>query len=77
MGVEKFHSDGEKRLAVSFTKSATMIYKPNECYDIRRREFWPELDKGEADFICLNYWQIPDMVGHTGVMSAAIKALWK
>jgi 2,3-bisphosphoglycerate-independent phosphoglycerate mutase len=33
----------------------------------------PELQKGEVDFICLNFAN-GDMVGHTGVMEAAIKA---
>ena len=33
----------------------------------------PELNKGEVDFVCLNFAN-GDMVGHTGIMSAAIKA---
>ena len=33
----------------------------------------PELEKGEVDFVCLNFAN-GDMVGHTGIMSAAIKA---
>ena len=33
----------------------------------------PELEKEEVDFVCLNFAN-GDMVGHTGVMSAAIKA---
>ena len=33
----------------------------------------PELEKEEVDFICLNFAN-GDMVGHTGVMEAAIKA---
>jgi 2,3-bisphosphoglycerate-independent phosphoglycerate mutase len=33
----------------------------------------PELEKGEVDFVCLNFAN-GDMVGHTGVMEAAIKA---
>jgi len=32
-----------------------------------------ELEKGEVDFVCLNFAN-GDMVGHTGVMEAAIKA---
>jgi 2,3-bisphosphoglycerate-independent phosphoglycerate mutase len=32
-----------------------------------------ELDKKEPDFICLNFAN-PDMVGHTGVFEAAVKA---
>ena len=33
----------------------------------------PELKKGDVDFVCLNFAN-GDMVGHTGVMEAAIKA---
>ena len=33
----------------------------------------PELQKGEVDFVCLNFAN-GDMVGHTGSMPAAIKA---
>ena len=33
----------------------------------------PELQKGDVDFVCLNFAN-GDMVGHTGSMSAAIKA---
>jgi 2,3-bisphosphoglycerate-independent phosphoglycerate mutase len=33
----------------------------------------PELKEGKVDFVCLNFAN-GDMVGHTGVMAAAIKA---
>ena len=33
----------------------------------------PELQTKEANFVCLNFAN-PDMVGHTGIMAAAIKA---
>jgi 2,3-bisphosphoglycerate-independent phosphoglycerate mutase len=33
----------------------------------------PEMQKGEASFICLNFAN-PDMVGHTGVFEAVVKA---
>jgi len=32
-----------------------------------------ELDKGDVDFVCLNFAN-PDMVGHTGVFDAVVKA---
>ena len=32
-----------------------------------------DLEKGDADFVCLNFAN-GDMVGHTGIMEAAIKA---
>ena len=33
----------------------------------------PELEKETADFVCLNFANT-DMVGHTGVFEAAVKA---
>ena len=33
-----------------------------------------ELEKGEVDFVCLNFAN-PDMVGHTGVFEAVVKAV--
>jgi 2,3-bisphosphoglycerate-independent phosphoglycerate mutase len=42
------------------------------AYEIRDA-LVPELEKGEVDFVCLNFAN-GDMVGHTGVMEAAIKA---
>jgi 2,3-bisphosphoglycerate-independent phosphoglycerate mutase len=33
----------------------------------------PELQKQEVDFVCLNFAN-PDMVGHTGVFEAVVKA---
>ncbi|NNC35691.1 MAG: 2,3-bisphosphoglycerate-independent phosphoglycerate mutase [Croceitalea sp.] len=65
--------EGEKRLLCPSPKVATYDLKPEmSAYDIRDAII-PELKKGEADFICLNFAN-PDMVGHTGVMEAAIKA---
>ena len=52
---------------------ATYDLQPEmSAYDIRDA-IVPELKKGETDFVCLNFAN-PDMVGHTGVMEAAIKA---
>ena len=54
-------------------KVATYDLKPEmSAYEIRDTII-PELEKGEVDFVCLNFAN-PDMVGHTGVMEAAIKA---
>src|SRR5690606_7443990 len=52
---------------------ATYDLQPEmSAFDIRDKII-PELKKGVADFVCLNFAN-PDMVGHTGVMEAAIKA---
>ncbi|CAM4338051.1 2,3-bisphosphoglycerate-independent phosphoglycerate mutase [Zobellia nedashkovskayae] len=65
--------DGEQRLLCPSPKVATYDLQPEmSAYEIRDAII-PELKKGEVDFVCLNFAN-PDMVGHTGVMSAAIKA---
>ncbi|WP_297763353.1 2,3-bisphosphoglycerate-independent phosphoglycerate mutase [uncultured Muriicola sp.] len=66
--------DGESRIMCPSPKVATYDLQPEmSAYDIRDAII-PELKKGEADFVCLNFAN-PDMVGHTGVMEAAIKAV--
>jgi len=65
--------NGESRLLCPSPKVATYDLKPEmSAYDIRNAII-PELEKGEVDFVCLNFAN-GDMVGHTGVMEAAIKA---
>ncbi|MEM1259280.1 MAG: 2,3-bisphosphoglycerate-independent phosphoglycerate mutase [Bacteroidota bacterium] len=65
--------DGEERILCPSPKVATYDLKPEmSAYEIRD-SILPELKKQEADFVCLNFAN-PDMVGHTGVMEAAIKA---
>ncbi|WP_318309801.1 2,3-bisphosphoglycerate-independent phosphoglycerate mutase [Flagellimonas crocea] len=65
--------DGEQRILCPSPKVATYDLQPEmSAYDIRDAII-PELKKGEADFVCLNFAN-PDMVGHTGVMEAAVKA---
>ncbi len=64
---------GESRILCPSPKVATYDLKPEmSALDIRDKII-PELNKKEADFICLNFAN-PDMVGHTGVFSAAVKA---
>lgn len=65
--------EGEKRLLCPSPKVATYDLKPEmSAYDLKDA-LVPELQKGEVDFVCLNFAN-GDMVGHTGVMEAAIKA---
>lgn len=65
--------EGEKRLLCPSPKVATYDLKPEmSAYEIRDA-IVPELEKGEVDFVCLNFAN-GDMVGHTGVFEAAIKA---
>ncbi|MCX2680403.1 2,3-bisphosphoglycerate-independent phosphoglycerate mutase [Galbibacter sp. EGI 63066] len=65
--------DGEKRLLCPSPKVATYDLQPEmSAYDIRDAII-SELEKEEVGFVCLNFAN-PDMVGHTGVMEAAVKA---
>lgn len=65
--------EGEERILCPSPKVATYDLKPEmSAYEIRDA-ILPELKKGEASFVCLNFAN-PDMVGHTGDMQAAIKA---
>ena len=65
--------EGEERLLCPSPKVATYDLQPEmSAYEIRDAII-PELEKGEVDFVCLNFAN-PDMVGHTGDMKAAIKA---
>lgn len=64
---------GETRILRNSPKVATYDLKPEmSAYELRDA-LVPELQKGEVDFVCLNFAN-GDMVGHTGVMDAAIKA---
>jgi len=64
---------GETRILRNSPKVATYDLQPEmSAYELRDALI-PELKKGEADFVCLNFAN-GDMVGHTGVMKAAIKA---
>lgn len=63
----------ETRILKNSPKVATYDLKPEmSAYELRDA-LVPELQKGEVDFVCLNFAN-GDMVGHTGVMEAAIKA---
>ena len=65
--------EGEKRILCPSPKVATYDLKPEmSAYDLRDM-ILPEMEKESADFICLNFANA-DMVGHTGVFEAAVKA---
>ena len=64
---------GESRILKNSPKVATYDLKPEMSAFELTEALVPELQKGEVDFVCLNFAN-GDMVGHTGVMSAAIKA---
>ena len=66
--------EGEKRILIPSPKVATYDRKPEmSAYEVTAA-LLPEIKNKTADFICLNYANA-DMVGHTGVWEAAIKAV--
>ncbi|HEX8268885.1 MAG TPA: 2,3-bisphosphoglycerate-independent phosphoglycerate mutase [Flavobacterium sp.] len=65
--------EGETRILRSSPKVATYDLKPEMSAFELAEALVAELNKGEVDFVCLNFAN-GDMVGHTGVMKAAIKA---
>lgn len=66
--------EGEKRILVPSPKVATYDLQPEMSAILLTDAIVPELEKGESDFICLNFANA-DMVGHTGDYSAVIKAV--
>lgn len=65
--------EGETRILRASPKVATYDLKPEmSAYELRDA-LLPELANETTDFICLNFAN-GDMVGHTGVMEAAIQA---
>lgn len=66
--------EGEKRIMAPSPKVATYDLQPEmSAYELTDL-LLPEIENKTADFICLNYANA-DMVGHTGVWEAAIKAV--
>lgn len=65
--------EGEKRIMAQSPRVATYDLQPEmSAYELTDL-LLPEIKNKTADFICLNYANT-DMVGHTGVWEAAIKA---
>lgn len=64
---------GESRILCPSPKVATYDLAPEMSANDIKDKIIPELNKNEADFICLNFAN-PDMVGHTGVFEAVVKA---
>jgi 2,3-bisphosphoglycerate-independent phosphoglycerate mutase len=65
--------EGETRILRNSPKVATYDLQPEMSAFELKDALIPELEKGAVDFVCLNFAN-GDMVGHTGVMEAAIKA---
>ncbi len=66
--------EGEKRIMIPSPKVATYDLQPEmSAYEVTDA-IVNEINHQSADFICLNFANA-DMVGHTGIFSAAIKAV--
>jgi 2,3-bisphosphoglycerate-independent phosphoglycerate mutase len=68
--------EGENRIMIPSPKVATYDLQPEMSATGIVEAIIPEINKGEnaPDFICLNFANA-DMVGHTGVWNAVIKAV--
>ncbi|MFV0268758.1 MAG: 2,3-bisphosphoglycerate-independent phosphoglycerate mutase, partial [Draconibacterium sp.] len=66
--------EGESRILVQSPKVPTYDLQPEMSAPGVRDAIVPKLEKGEADFVCLNFAN-GDMVGHTGVYEAIYKAI--
>jgi 2,3-bisphosphoglycerate-independent phosphoglycerate mutase len=66
--------EGEKRILIPSPKVATYDLQPEMSAEEVTNALLPEIENKTADFICLNYANA-DMVGHTGVWNAVIKAV--
>ena len=65
--------DGENRIMVPSPKVATYDLQPEMSAGEITDAIVPEIRNKTADFICLNFANT-DMVGHTGIWDAAVKA---
>lgn len=64
----------EKRILIPSPKVATYDLQPEMSAAGITDAITQEMETGWADFICLNFAN-PDMVGHTGVFEAVVKAV--
>lgn len=66
--------DKEQRILIASPKVATYDLQPQMSAPQVADALIDQMKKNQPDFICLNFAN-PDMVGHTGVYSAIIKAV--
>lgn len=64
----------EKRIMIPSPKVATYDLKPEMSAEGIQDAIYAELEARWPDFVCLNFAN-PDMVGHTGVFGAVVKAV--
>ena len=66
--------ENEKRIMIQSPRVSTYDLQPEMSANGIKDAIVTEIRRGWADFICLNFAN-PDMVGHTGVYSAVVKAV--
>lgn len=66
--------EGERRIMVPSPKVATYDLQPSMSAHTVSQSICDDIKENQADFICLNFAN-PDMVGHTGVLSAVKEAV--
>ena len=73
-GGQEIPFEGEKRIMVPSPKVGTYDQQPEMSAKEIKDKIIHEINEQSADFICLNFAN-PDMVGHTGVFDAIVKAV--
>lgn len=73
-GVEKPELKGSRRVLIPSPKVATYDLMPEMASRQITDALIKELDKGDLDVVILNFAS-PDMVGHTAIMDAVVKAI--
>ena len=73
-GGRELQFEGETRILRNSPKVATYDLQPEMSAAELRDALVPELQANAADFVVLNFAN-PDMVGHTGVFEAVVKAV--
>lgn len=66
--------EGERRLLIPSPKVATYDLQPEMSANIIADSICKDMEENGPDFICLNFAN-PDMVGHTGVFEAVVRAV--
>lgn len=73
-GGREANFEGESRILAASPKVATYDLQPEMSAWELTEKLLPEINNKTADFICLNYANA-DMVGHTGIWEAVVKAV--
>ncbi len=73
-GGREMEFKGEKRILINSPKVDTYDLKPEMSANEVTEKIIEDINLNKPDFICLNFAN-PDMVGHTGIYNAIVKAV--